>query len=129
MLSIGDRTFIGRARIAMHAAVKIGSNVCVNDHVDLLTASHNVESPNWETVAGPIVIKDYAWIAQRAIILPGVTIGFGAVVGAGAVVAKDVAEGAIVVGNPARPVSRQRCEKLDYSPVDYTALSRAWKNA
>ncbi|MCB1356319.1 MAG: hypothetical protein KDK53_07450 [Maritimibacter sp.] len=50
----------------------------------------------------PITVEDYAWIGAGAIVLPGVTIGTGAVVAAGAVVTRDVAPRSIVAGNPAR---------------------------
>ena len=49
-----------------------------------------------------IVIKDYAWIGSKSVILPGVTIGENAVVGAGSIVTKDVPDNAIVAGNPAK---------------------------
>ena len=52
----------------------------------------------------PVVIGDDVWIAARAIILPGVTIGKGSIIGAGAVVTKDVPEYAVVGGNPARVI-------------------------
>jgi maltose O-acetyltransferase len=129
LLSIGEGTFLGRIHIGLHAPVKIGSRVCINDGAELLTASHDVSSPDWETLTGPIVIEDFAWIARRCIILPGVTIGSGAVVGAGAVVSKDVGANTIVVGNPARPTSRSRNQTLHYSPVEHVALIRAWKRA
>lgn len=129
LLSIGEGSFIGRVKIGIHASVCIGSHVCINDDTELLTASHDVASPTWETITAPIVIEDHAWIAKRCIILPGVTVGMGAVVGAGAVVSKDVSPYSIVVGNPARPIKRQRNPALDYSPVDHVALIRAWKSA
>src|ERR1022692_3366992 len=52
----------------------------------------------------PVIIADDVWIGARAIILPGVTVGSGSIIGAGAVVSKDVPPGAVVVGNPARIV-------------------------
>ncbi len=128
LLAIGDKSFLGRVTIAVHAQVTIGSNVCINDGTEILTASHDVASPNWESVDAPVVIEDNVWIAKRCLILPGVTIHTGAVVGAGAVVAKDVSPHAIVVGNPARKLPRQRCKTFDYSPVDQVALFRAWKS-
>ncbi len=66
-----------------------------------------------------MTIGDRVWIAYRAVILPGVTIGEGAVVAAGAVVSRDVAPYTIVAGNPAQPVgtrSRDLDYRLDYSP-------------
>jgi acetyltransferase-like isoleucine patch superfamily enzyme len=128
-LSVGSHTFIGRASIMLHAKVTIGSAVCINDGVEVLSASHDVQAIHWPTLPGPVTIGDYAWIASRAIILPGVTIGKGAVVGAGAVVTRDVPDYGIVVGNPARCLPRARIRDLDYSPVASLALFEAWIGA
>lgn len=125
-LTIGDETFLGDVTISVHDHVTIGSRVCVNDGAKILSASHDVTATDWKLTTGPVVIEDYAWIATSAIILTDVTIGVGAVVGAGAVVTKDVPAHAIVVGNPARLIDRSRCERLSYSPVTHTALCRAW---
>jgi acetyltransferase-like isoleucine patch superfamily enzyme len=125
-LSIGTLSFIGKATIALHCAVTIGERVCINDGVQILSASHNVSDPKWSLACAEIRIEDYAWIGTSAIILPGVHIGRGAVIGAGAVVSKSVAAGAIVVGNPARPISKSRCEILDYNPCEFLAANRAW---
>ena len=56
----------------------------------------------YDLIPKKIVIKDYAWIGSKSVILPGVTIGENAVVGAGSVVTKDVPDNAIVAGNPAK---------------------------
>ncbi|WP_207534021.1 acyltransferase [Desertivirga arenae] len=125
-LSIGAFSFLGKVYIALFTDVEIGERVCINDGVQILTASHNVADPKWRHIKKPVVIEDYAWISTGAIILPGVTIGRGAVVGAGAVVSKSVAPGEIVVGNPARPTSKKRCEHLDYNPCEFLAANRAW---
>src|SRR3989304_2131330 len=101
-LKIGSNSFIGRVVLHLHENVEIGNCVVINDGVTLLTASHDVSDEAFESIAKPIVIGDYAWICTDAILLPGIKVGRGAVVGAGAVVAKDVPEFAIVVGNPAR---------------------------
>ncbi|MGD0261634.1 MAG: acyltransferase [Verrucomicrobiota bacterium] len=110
----------------MHASVEIGSCVCINDGVQILTASHDVRSPNWPLIAQPIVVRDHAWIAVNALILPGVTIGRGAVVGAGAVVAKDVPDYAVVVGNPAQVRVNARCHELNYNPTCFLGFQAAW---
>lgn len=125
-LSIGEFSFVGRAHLALHAGIVIGDRVCINDGVEMLTASHNVSDPLWRHVSADIVIDDYAWIGTNALILPGVKIGRGAVVGAGAVVSKSVAPYSIVVGNPAKPLLKTRCEDLRYNPCEFLAANRAW---
>ena len=61
----------------------------------------------------PVRIEDDVWIGARAIILAGITIGKGAIIGAGAVVTKDVSPYAICVGNPARVIKYRNDEKTD----------------
>ena len=123
---MGAYSFLGKVHIALHDKVSIGNNVCINDGVQLLTASHNVQDPEWKHVKGAITIDDYVWIATNAIILPGVHIGKGAVVGAGAVVSKNIESGQIVTGNPAKKISKKRCEELNYNPCEFLAANRAW---
>jgi maltose O-acetyltransferase len=125
-LSVGSYSFLGKVEIALHTAVSIGNCVCINDGVQILTASHDVLDTHWSHIMKPIIIEDYAWIATNAIILPGVHIGRGAVVGAGAVVSKNVQPREIVVGNPATAISKRRSEKLDYNPCEFIASNRAW---
>jgi acetyltransferase-like isoleucine patch superfamily enzyme len=125
-LSVGEGSFIGRAELAVHDQMSIGRNVCINDGARLLTASHDVSDPHWGRVTRPVVVHDHVWIAVDAIILPGVTLGRGAVVGAGAVVTRDVPECGIVVGNPARLLDKKRVSSLEYSPVSHLALFTAW---
>ena len=105
---MGAYSFLGKVHIALHDKVSIGNNVCINDGVQLLTASHNVQDPEWKHVKGAITIDDYVWIATNAIILPGVHIGKGAVVGAGAVVSKNIESGQIVTGNPAKKITEYK---------------------
>jgi acetyltransferase-like isoleucine patch superfamily enzyme len=125
-LTIGAYSFFGTVTIALHDEVSIGKNVCVNDGVQLLTGSHDVSDSEWKHVKARIIIEDYVWIAVNAIILPGVHIGRGAVVGAGAVVSKDVEAGSIVVGNPAKPILKKRTKELNYNPCEFLAANRAW---
>lgn len=87
--------------------ISIGRNCCIGEYSMLLTGSHRTDSPYFDLITKPITIKDNAWVATSAIILPGVTIGEGAVVAAGAVVAKDVAPWTIVGGNPARFIKKR----------------------
>jgi len=125
-LHLGPYSYIGCSSVTLHADLDIGSCVCINDGVTVLTASHDVADPSWGVWMAGVTVGDYAWIAQGATILPGVSIGRGAVVGAGAVVAKSVPDFAIAVGNPARLTSRSRVATLDYSPVASLFPIEAW---
>lgn len=126
-LSIGAGTaIVGKVAIALHADVIIGARVVINDGVKLLTGSHNTADPRWQSFAEPIIIKDFAWIAENSIILPGVTIGRGAVVGAGSVVREDIPDYYIAFGNPARVYPACRPPILDYNPIRQVAAFEAW---
>ena len=106
--SIGSKSSIGDgAWIYALDTIWIGKNVCIGEDVRLLTGSHDVTSPQFNLVMKPIVIKDNVWVATGAIVLPGVTIGEGAVVAAGAVVTKDVAPWTVVGGNPAKFIKKR----------------------
>jgi acetyltransferase-like isoleucine patch superfamily enzyme len=125
-LKISDNTFIGRITLHLHDRIDIGRNVVINDGAVLFTASHDVESPAFRTTTAPILIGDYAWIASSAILLPGARIGFGAVVGAGAVVRGLVPDYGIAVGNPAILLEQQRTRNLNYNPARLVAAFEAW---
>jgi acetyltransferase-like isoleucine patch superfamily enzyme len=126
LLTVGAFSFLGRVKIALHDEVKIGNKVCINDGVDILTASHDVSDPTWQHIKSKIDIEDYVWIGTGAMILPGVRLGRGCVVGARAVVSKSVAPGSIVVGNPARVASKKRVDQLNYNPCEFLAFNRCW---
>lgn len=87
--------------------ITIGTKVAISREAFICTASHDITKPNRPLVTKPITICDGVWIGARAIILPGVTIGEGAVVAAGAVVTKDVPAWAVVAGNPAKVVKQR----------------------
>lgn len=125
-LVIGANSILGIVELALHDQIKIGNNVCINDGVKLLSGSHDINDPFWSLVKRPIIIDDFVWIASNAIILPGVNIGKGAVIGAGAVVSKNVEPFAIMVGNPARPLAKKRNANLRYNPCQFLAGNTAW---
>ncbi|HHQ4557903.1 sugar O-acetyltransferase [Aeromonas hydrophila] len=103
---LGERSYINMgATLLDNAPIRIGAEVMIGPNVQIYTAAHALDAD--ERIQGvetalPVTIEDRVWIGGGAILLPGVTIGREAVVGAGAVVTKDVPAGARVVGNPAR---------------------------
>jgi acetyltransferase-like isoleucine patch superfamily enzyme len=102
-ITIGDNSVIDRdCAFDGRGDITIGNNVNISPEVMILTAYHDPDSETFSGLHKAVVVEDYAWIATRALILPGVTIGRGAVVAAGSVVTKDVAPQTIVGGNPAR---------------------------
>ena len=99
--------------------VRVGNYVSISPEAGVLTLGHDPQSLDFANRGGDVVIGNRVWIAYRAIVLPGVTIGEGAVVGAGAVVTRDVEPFAIVAGSPARKIGtrpRGLCYELHYSP-------------
>lgn len=126
-LTIGEHAFVARGvHMATHNMVVIGSHVVINEGVKILTASHDLQDPIWRMYTKPVTIDDYAWVATNALILPGVKIGRGAVVGAGAVVRADVPDYAVVSGNPAVIQGCKRHPSLSYSPTAFAAPFEAW---
>ena len=107
-LIMGDDCWLDNdTRIYNVDKIALGSNCVVSAGAFLCTASHDISSASFELITKPIALKDGAWCSSNALILPGVTIGEGAVVGAGAVVVKDVEPWAVVAGNPARFVKKR----------------------
>jgi putative colanic acid biosynthesis acetyltransferase WcaF len=87
--------------------ITIGDKVCVGLGVKLITGTHDITATNFQLVIKPIIIHSGAWIANFATILPGVVVGEGAVVGACAVVTKNVEPWTVVAGNPAKVIKKR----------------------
>ena len=110
-ISIGSGVFLNFNCVILDVvAVSIGDKTQIGPGVQILTADHPRDPA--ERLSGlefgrPIAIGRNVWIGGAAILLPGVTIGDDAIIGAGAVVTRDVASGATVAGNPARPVANR----------------------
>lgn len=105
-LRVGVRTFINFGLVALDVAtITIGDDVQIGPNVQLLTATHPVAAEprraKWEA-GKPITIADNAWLGGGVIVLAGITIGENTVVGAGAVVTRDLPANVVAVGNPAR---------------------------
>jgi maltose O-acetyltransferase len=105
-LGIGARTFVNFGLVALDAApITIGDDVQIGPNVQLLTPTHPTDPAlrrdKWEA-AEPIRVGHNVWLGGGVVVLPGVSIGNDTVVGAGAVVTKDLPPNVMAVGNPAR---------------------------
>lgn len=81
-LIIGNHVSIQTDKIDMRSPVQIGNHVIIGSGVEIITASHNIDSPEWDLKTYGITIGDFAWIATNATLLPSCrSIGFGSVVG------------------------------------------------
>ncbi len=106
-IRIGDNSVIhfdaildGRSKLEIGSCVDIG----IQSHI--WTLEHDLDDPDYGAKGGKVSIHDYVIIGGRSTILPGITVGEGAVVAVGAVVTKDVPAHTTVVGNPARPLAK-----------------------
>lgn len=118
-LKIGENSIIGhRSILDARRGLTIGKNVNLSTGVWIWTMEHDYQDPHFGTKGGEVLIKDYAWVSCRTVILPGVTIGTGAVVAAGAVVTKDVPDYAIVGGVPAKVIG-MRSSNVEYQLGKY----------
>lgn len=107
-ITIGHDTYINFGMTVLdEAPVTIGNHVFIGPNVSIFTACHPLDAPSRNTGdewAEPVTIADNVWIGGCVTILPGVTIGHDSVIGAGAVVTKDVAPFTVVGGNPAKVI-------------------------
>ncbi len=118
-LIIGTGTVINRrCTLDRRGSLSIGAHVNVSPEVCIFTAGHDPQSTSFADCTRPVVIQDWTWIGTRAMIMPGVTLGEGSVVMAGAVVTRDVPSHAIVAGVPAKVIG-QRNSPLSYTPAWY----------
>ena len=121
-ISIGNGTVVGHyVSLDGRNKITIGNNVNISSEVMIWTMDHDHNDAKFVAGGGPVIINDYAWISTRAIILPNIEIGKGAVIAAGAVVTKDVSPYEIVGGVPAKTIGT-RNKNLNYSPLDSGSL-------
>ncbi len=111
-LHVGSRTFANFGLVALDVAtITIGDDVQIGPNVQLLTPTHPLDADlrrdKWEA-ALPITIGDNVWLGGGVVVCPGVSIGADTVVGAGAVVTRDLPAGVLAVGNPARVLREAR---------------------
>lgn len=114
-VSIGDGTIIGDyCFMDGRASLNIGNNVDIASEVMIYNSEHDINSEGFDPIEEPVEIADYVFIGPRAIILPGVKIGKGAIVGAGAVVTRDVSPFKIVAGVPAKEIDERKNKNPNY---------------
>lgn len=114
-ISIGEGTTIGQnAFLDGRDKLEIGRYVDIASDVMIYNSEHDINSDDFHAINAPVKIGDYCFIGPRVIILPGVKIGKGAVVAAGAVVTKDVADFAIVGGVPAKVIGERKNKDPNY---------------
>ncbi len=129
-ITIGDH-FTGNFNLTIldEAPVHIGDHVFIGPNVGIYTVTHALhpDQRNEGVMRSrPVRIEDDVWIGAQAVILPGVTVGRGAVVGAGSVVTRDIPAGMLAAGNPCR-VLRPHCRGRPHRPGRDTELSTAYR--
>ncbi|PIZ63538.1 acyltransferase [Candidatus Roizmanbacteria bacterium CG_4_10_14_0_2_um_filter_39_13] len=115
LITIGNDSIIGEGAILDgRDTLTIGDHVDIASQVMIYNSQHDINDATFSATQEPVKIEDYVFIGPRSIILPGVTIGRGAVVGAGAVVTKDVGPFSIVGGVPAQKIGERKNKNPSY---------------
>jgi len=115
-ITIGEDTIIGdHAFLDGRDQLTIGNHVALASSVMIYNSQHDIDDEHFRPISKPVIIEDYVFIGPRSIILPGVTIGKGAVVAAGAVVSKDVAPFTVVGGVPAVKIRDRKLKNPLYT--------------
>lgn len=108
-LSVGDHSWLGEGlRVINLETMEIGTNVCISQGVMLCSGSHDYRQSSFPYRNRPIRIRDGSWIGARALVLPGVTIGTGAVIAAGEVVRSDVPDYTLLIDGQQRSIEEPK---------------------
>lgn len=118
-LVVGSHCSISTSDLDLRSQLTIGNHVIIGRGVKIILASHNYNSPSFETYYTGLEIGDYVWLTTNCMILPKTRqIGYGAICGASSVVTKAVGDMEIVGGNPARIIGNRKCVH-DKIPVEF----------
>lgn len=113
-IEIGPNTIVGHdAILDGRGGLRLGRDVNLSSEVAIWTYQHDLNDPEFRGKGGVVSVGDRAWLSFRATVLPGVTVGEGAVVAANATVTTDVPPYTVVAGTPAKPVA-ERNRALTY---------------
>lgn len=114
---IGEKASLdGRKQLPnSQGGLEIGDHVDIASEVMIWTSEHDITDPSMKAIEEKVIIEDYVFIGPRAIILPGVKIGKGAVIAAGAIVTKNVEPLSIVAGVPAKKISERPESAIGYT--------------
>ncbi len=114
---IGERaTLDGRKQLSnSEGGLEIGNHVDVASEVMIWTSQHDVNDENFRAIEKKVTIKDYVFIGPRSIILPGVTVGKGAIIAGGSIVTKDVLPFTVVAGTPAKKIGERKNKNPHYT--------------
>ena len=116
-LMIGHGCSIGpKVLLDARKGLEIGKCVTIAYEAIIWTCHHDFNDDHFRTIGGKVTVEDYAWICSRAIVLPGVRIGMGAVIASGAVVTHDVPAYSVVGGVPAKQIGHRVEKEFDYVP-------------
>src|SRR4030042_5209442 len=114
-IKIGEDTIIGdHAFLDGRAPLSIGNHVDIASSVMIYNSEHDLEKEDFSARVEPVEIADYVFIGPRVVILPGVKVGKGAVIAAGAVVTKDILDFTIVGGVPAKEIGERKNRNPNY---------------
>lgn len=114
---VGEKaTLDGRKQLPnSNGGLEIGNHVDIASEVMIWTSQHDIQDPTFKAIEAKVTVGDYVFIGPRAIILPGITVGTGAIIAAGAVVTKDVEPFTIVAGVPAKEIGKRKDTSPSYT--------------
>ena len=108
-LEIGDQSGVGNgANLYCQGLIRIGRRVVISQGAHLCTGTHDYNDPGYPLITKPIEVGDHAWIAAEVFVHPGVRIGTGTVIGARAVVTRDMPDWTVCAGHPCQPLKPRK---------------------